>query len=581
MPSLSTSLIQKRKIIPRVEALEDRLQPGSILPLASWFDLGAPLSAQDRQAEQEETRRLAAALLADDAQYQQEAFTVPGADTVQQETLRVVPPATTAQVPQATPTEQLAAAAGSQSTASQPVATPEPTRVAATPVPREGTPIMAYQTRTGEGRPSGLQAKIQNLAVQPLDLTTDPNFFSQPISFQVLGHWKNTDEGGGLQAWQFWTSITMLSAGHLHGRAVYMDVWGDSYVTGWIEDGYGKYGFVEKYDLYGVPQWATAFQANDLDPNFWYTDTEPHGIAVDVYGSAYITGTANRWAGQNKDAWAMKLSPDGSSVIYGHAYGSLLYQDYGGAITIDNAGYAYVTGSNRPTQGTHEITFVGRLRPSGQSFVYIQGYGNLPGFTTSQGNAIAFDPEQVNLYISGWITPTTTNDKDFFILKVFASNGSVGYAATTPPNIGDDTLDGIAVDSEGQAFISGTITVKGQSQHGYIAKLNTLGTDSLYAALFEDTNSGHGMALENNLAYITGSTNERQNLDAYVVKMNAVGTIADAHFLEGSGNETGWGISFRYGLTVLSGNTSSYDLSTDGTYPLGVQDAFTSSIYWG
>ncbi len=574
MPSSSRFWNIKNFCSLRVERLEDRLQPGSVLPWPAWLGLAADAASTERPARDLD---LLSAESRPAVAPRQEADPVAwvAPTTGDQSVSHAAPPASVQQASASnTSTDLLTLAVGSRGVTSQPTPAPAPAPV------QQGTPVTVHQLRTGTSYVSDMRTQVQQVPAQPVDLTADPTFFAQPLSFEVLGHWDNSDPGGS-RAGTFWTTVTMISSGVIHGRAVTMDVYGNSYVTGWIEDVYGKYGFVEKFDLYGAYVWATAFNAQDLTPSFQYFDTEPHGIAVDLAGNTYITGTATRVGTTNRDAWAMKLTPDGSTVVYGHAYGSLLYQDEGNAIAVDNAGYVYVTGSNRPTLGQHEVIFVGRLRPSGQSFVYIQGYGDIPGYTTSAGNAMAFDPEEVNLYMSGWIRSNLTEDKDFFILKVFASNGSVGYAATTPGNVGNDVLDGIGVDSEGQAYVSGTLTVKGTTPHGYVAKLNTLGTDVLYASIFDDTNAGHGLALENNLAYVTGSANDQSTLDVFVVKMNSVGTVADAHFLEGSGDETGWGISFRYGLTAVSGNTTSRDLSTDFTYPLGTQDAFVSSIWWG
>jgi hypothetical protein len=100
-------------------------------------------------------------------------------------------------------------------------------------------------------------------------------------------------------------------------------------------------------------------------------------VAVDSYGNAYVTGSANSptqfpttadafqttFGGGTYDAFLSKLNPTGSTLIYSTYLGGS-YDDQGYGISLDSAGNAYITGLtnslNFPTTpGAFQTTSVG------------------------------------------------------------------------------------------------------------------------------------------------------------------------------------------------------------------------------
>ena len=87
------------------------------------------------------------------------------------------------------------------------------------------------------------------------------------------------------------------------------------------------------------------------------SDDRIFGIAVDAAGSAYLTGSTTstnfplRGAIQTKlagakNAFAVKLSPTGNSLVYSTYLGGS-GSDIGNAISVDSGGSAYVAGDPR------------------------------------------------------------------------------------------------------------------------------------------------------------------------------------------------------------------------------------------
>lgn len=155
------------------------------------------------------------------------------------------------------------------------------------------------------------------------------------------------------------------------------------------------------------------------------------GIAVDSDGSAYVTGET--WSeeatfpvkggpdlsfnGSINDAFVAKVKADGSELTYcGYLGGA--WNDTGMGVTVDDDGYAYVTGFTSSTEATFPVAaswdmkhnglrdaFVARVEPSGTALDFC---GYIGGDSDEFGFAVAVDGEG-NTYIAGrtYSTPST------------------------------------------------------------------------------------------------------------------------------------------------------------------------------
>jgi hypothetical protein len=296
-------------------------------------------------------------------------------------------------------------------------------------------------------------------------------------------------------------------------------------------------------------------------------------IAVDSAGSAYVTGstvttdfpTSNPLQSTNQgalDAFVTKLNPTGTGLVYSTYLGGAA-DEFGQGIAVDGGGNVYVTGFTvskdfPTTPGAYSTTctatdqagivradvFITKLDPSGSALVYSTCLG---GTADDEAYGIVVDA-QGNAYIAGG-----TNSPDFpvtagafqttftgsasstglfadaFVTKINASGSALLYS-TYLGGCGDDQANGIAVDSSGNAYITGETqsttclsanfpttpgsfqsksTEMGPFGDAFITKLNPSGSALVYSSFLggylED--SGNGIAIDaGGNAYVGGST---------------------------------------------------------------------------
>ena len=326
-------------------------------------------------------------------------------------------------------------------------------------------------------------------------------------------------------------------------------------------------------------------------------------IAVDSQGNAYVTGFTgasdfpttpdafDTFHNGNNDVFVTKLNPDGSALLYSTYLGGTGF-DQGNAIAVDSQGNAYVIGgAGLPdfptTPGAFDTSFdyfdifVTKLNPGGTALVYSTalGTGNIEG-----GTAIAVD-SQGNAYVTGWTVasnfPTTPGafDTDFngvgdaFVTK-FNPNGSALVYSTFLGGTGNDRGHGIAVDSQGNAYVTGLTNSSdfpttegafdrnnGGNADAFVTKLNPNASALIYSTYLGGNGSDQGNAIavdSSGNAYVTGDTSSSnfpttpdaidrslggvQN--AFVAKLNAGGSaLADSTYLGGTNGDHGSGIA--------------------------------------
>ncbi|MGA2966658.1 MAG: Ig-like domain repeat protein [Terriglobales bacterium] len=243
-----------------------------------------------------------------------------------------------------------------------------------------------------------------------------------------------------------------------------------------------------------------------------------------------------------------KINPAGSALVYSTYLGGSS-DDFGGAIAVDGAGNAYVTGSTGSTDfptmnplqpkngsgGFGENAFISKINPSGSALVYSTylGGGNYDG-----GNGIAVDSAG-NVYVTGFTQspnfPTknplqsTLNGgyQDAFISEINPSGSALVYSTYLGgggdiyiPNAISDSY-AIAVDSAGNAYITGSTNspyfpLKNADQSWYIgdydafvAKLNPSGSGLVYSTYLggDGYDAGGGVAVDGaGNIYIVGGT---------------------------------------------------------------------------
>jgi len=368
-------------------------------------------------------------------------------------------------------------------------------------------------------------------------------------------------------------------------------------------------------------------------------DDRAFAIAVDGSGDAYITGwtmSANfpvsealqaALAGA-KNAFVAKLNPAGvlvySSYLGGNGY------DSGNAIAVDSADNATVVGNTtstnfplaNPIQSSlkgQTSVFVSRLSPAGDSLVYstyLGGNGNDCGTAVVlDGTGAAYltgSTTSTNFPTANAFQPTSGGNQDAFVTKIDNAGDSLLYSTYLGGSGGTvgfpETGSGIAVDSAGDAYVTGTTSSPnfplanalfsnsaGVGIHTFVTELNPAGNGLVYSTYLGGSSVDQAAAIaldSGGNAIIAGFTaspdfplaNPAQEslaggYDAFVTRLNFTGTaLLESTFFGGRGSDAANAVAYDAADTVyVAGQTQSSNFPIENaTQPAlaGVQNAF-------
>jgi MYXO-CTERM domain-containing protein len=317
---------------------------------------------------------------------------------------------------------------------------------------------------------------------------------------------------------------------------------------------------------------------------------EASAIAIDAGGNAYITGTtdslnfpntSSRGYRQATEAFVTKLAPDGATIVYSTYYSGSI-DESGTAIAVDAAGHAFITGN-----------------------------------TTSSDLPVTTGAYQTTMRGAG----------DTFVVELGPDGDALVYATYLGGNNNDDYATGIAIDSAGNAYVTGYTqsatwpTTAGAlsttkcgatgSSCTYVVKLAAGGGALVYSTFLgsADTSVGKGIAVDAaGNAYVTGNvvvtvagggrfptttgafqTTAPLGTHPYIAKIDPAGsTLVYASYLHGAANAnesaggvavdstgnayvTGWSNSTTFPTTAgayqptLAGNNDVFVTKLDAT----------------
>ena len=310
------------------------------------------------------------------------------------------------------------------------------------------------------------------------------------------------------------------------------------------------------------------------------------GIAVDSSGDAYLTGSTqspdfpvvNQIPGacngtcssgllpEQSVVFVTKINAAGSALVYSSLIGGSGIASASG-IDVDASGNAYVTGSagspdfprvnqiSGACNGTcgngatpAAVAFVTKINAAGSALLYSSLLGGSGSGSESSGiyNAIAVDTSG-NVYVTGLAgspdfpivnqipgacngtcgSGAETND---FVTKINAAGNALVYSSFIGGS-GGDLPSGIAVDSSGDAYLTGSTYSpdfpivnqipgacngtcgSGATAVAFVTKINVAGNALVYSSLIGGTDSepsgdsGFGIAVDGSgNVYLTGST---------------------------------------------------------------------------
>jgi hypothetical protein len=340
-------------------------------------------------------------------------------------------------------------------------------------------------------------------------------------------------------------------------------------------------------------------------------------IAVNGSGNAYVAGYSHSTdfpivsgydasKSGDDDVVVAKLNATGTALLYSTFIGGSNHDEAWG-IAIDGSGNAYVAGSTRSTnfpvtQAAYQAVnqgdtdaFIVKLDPTGGALLYSSLLG---GHHEEIAYSIALDGAG-NAYIAGSTRsadyPTKSayqgglgGDGDAFVAKFNPSaSGAASLVYSTYIGGGeDDEARGIAVDTSGQAYITGTTQSRANpppsfpttasayqntnqgDEDAFLTKLSAAGNTLLYSTYLGGGKEDYGYAIAiDNLggAYIAGQTRSDAtpgfpisgdayqgviagNEDSFVAHLDTAASgpssLIYSTFLGGRNTDTAYGIAY-------------------------------------
>jgi chitodextrinase len=356
------------------------------------------------------------------------------------------------------------------------------------------------------------------------------------------------------------------------------------------------------------------------------------GIAVNSTG-AYVTGNTDSinfpllviiGTRGLQDVFVVKLDSTGAAVQRTIIAGT--GNDSGNAIAVDSLGNTYIGGITDSTDfpatsllqpanaGLHD-GFVAELNATGTALIYSTYLG---GSKDDQVTGIALDGAN-NAYVTG-ITDssnfhTTTGAfqtslpgvQNGFVSEIKADGSALLYS-TFLGGSGTDDAHAIAVDSAGEAYVTGSTNssnfpVVNAAQANlagatdvFVTKLNASGSGLLFSTFLGGTQdeSGTGIALDSfNDAYVTGFTSSvdfpvpasglpfqnklNGNSDAFVAELSNTGFVVYSSYLGGAADENKVGTVVTGAIAVGSTSNAYLAGATDSATGLATPSAFQST----
>jgi len=317
-----------------------------------------------------------------------------------------------------------------------------------------------------------------------------------------------------------------------------VDGLGNVYVAGFSNvapDSYANDIVIIKYDSNGIELWVSQY-SGPAGPNGY---DFPRALTLDSSGNVYITGTSRILYGQA--CCTLKYDTNGNLIW------DAIYEDpendsewnVGNGIALDLLGNVIVTGSSRERHGEKFAFLTLKYNSAGaeQWAVRYSGKEKL-----DSGAYFIVCDEVGNIFIAGPSGTALTSDSDIVLVKYDSEGNELWdqwYSGTYYRN---DTPTGLALDSSGCAYLSGSVSNEGTGYDATVIKYDPSGSLEWASGY----NSGEGQSDyansivvdSNNMVYIIGDTRgESGTLDFLIIKYDADGNL---HWEETFDSASSW-----------------------------------------
>ena len=242
----------------------------------------------------------------------------------------------------------------------------------------------------------------------------------------------------------------------------------------------------------------------------------------------------------NTDGTVSAVTSSGSGLLI--AIGGAEADISHAKVALDSSGNFYVSGyTTTGTDGYYQFLII-KCNSSG-TIQWSRKFGANGGHDSSYG--VALDSSG-NPHVMGGISNGPYGNSDIVVLK-YNTSGTLQWKQVLGGSNHDNGLGGIALDSSGNIYIGNTTRSSGSGNYAiHTAKLNSSGTVQWQRTLSGsgiDFNEA-GIAVDSSgNAYITGATNSTGagGFDAVIAKYNSSGTLQWQRTLGAGSNDHSYG----------------------------------------
>jgi uncharacterized delta-60 repeat protein len=373
--------------------------------------------------------------------------------------------------------------------------------------------------------------------------------------------------------------------GNDHGHDVATDSVGNVLLTGWIETATGNEDcHTVKYSPNGDVLWADTYAGSATGTDYGYT------LAVDQNGNTYVGGFGNgdnpatfdifvlkydsngnrvwtqRWTSPitNYSAYAYSIAVDNQGNVFTTGFesdgftdgefitlkfnssgvlqwatpynGSTSSIDYANHIVVDSDGNSYITGWSGGANNLHDMTTI-KYDPDGNE-LWVKRY-NGSADDNDYAYWLALDGSG-NVYVAGQ-SVETGSDNDITTIKYAPNGDEIWVRHYDGPAHGYDAGQAIAVDADGNAYVTGNHTIA-TGLECVTLKYSAAG-DLLWTASFNGPDASGGVfisiALDDTAsAYVTGFVFSGGAGDSATVKYDTNGIEQWAQLYDGPGHSS-------------------------------------------
>jgi uncharacterized delta-60 repeat protein len=391
----------------------------------------------------------------------------------------------------------------------------------------------------------------------------------------------------GSQEWIAWYHNSSSDNAYDYAHTLSLDSAGNVYVTGYsrvytVEGSHYDYATV-KYNSAGVEQWAATYDGPVSG------DDRAYAVDTDSGGNVYVTG----WSLSSNmyDEYAtVKYSSTGSELWVRRYDGSANGDDQATGIVVDSSGNIVVTGLSHGSSTYYDyatIKYDSSGNPlwntEGDGAVRYNGSTNEENMYWAYGGIMDMDSSN-NVYISGYSFGNGTAF-DYTTVK-FDSDGDQAWVAryNGPGNYNDFARD-MAVDSSGNAYVTGYTYIDGMNRDYATVKYNSAGAEE-WAKTYDGPENGidyaYGIAVDTSgNVYVTGySEGTGTGTDCVTIKYNSAGALQWVARYDGpeNRNDSGWAITVDTAGNVYvtgrtyTGSAGRYDYLTIKYNSAGVEE---------